>query len=302
MTPRDRRRLAAAAAAGACGIVYLWMLFAWETAWGIDLKHRDSPPWLVGTFWEMQWAVACAALVLLAALCAAAEGLELWKRPPRYKGPRMFRVGDNASRVGLLALLLVACRVISLHAVSHHVGGRRGRAPSARVWFCQNDDKIRCLKGHAHQFGWDAMVPMALLGVPAQQFSPPFRALGLSHEAAVAFHRVLGRATLVLVTLHFATYALAWGIAGGWSRVWDETFQVCARAGRVHDGLAALSGRRRDEGGGRRRAARAAGPRRRGGRRRRRRRARKRARIPGRGLRRRLARGRAVRPPREILV
>ena len=107
----------------------------WETAWGVDLKHRDSPPWLVGTFWELQWAVACAALVLLAALCAAAEGLELWKRPPRYKGPRMFRVGDNASRVGLLALLLVACRIISLHAVSHEVGGRRGRAPSAKAWF-----------------------------------------------------------------------------------------------------------------------------------------------------------------------
>jgi len=134
MTPRaHRRKLAAAALAAACVIIYLWMLFAWETAWGIDLKHRDAPPWLVGTFWELQWAVACAALVLLAALCAAAEGLEMWKRPPRYKGPRMFRVGDNASRVGLLALLLVACRVISLHAVSHHVGGRRGRAPSARV-------------------------------------------------------------------------------------------------------------------------------------------------------------------------
>ena len=50
MTPGTRRRLAAAAAAGACAIVYLWMLFAWETAWGIDLKHRDSPAWLVGTF------------------------------------------------------------------------------------------------------------------------------------------------------------------------------------------------------------------------------------------------------------
>ena len=79
--------------------------------------------------------MACAALVLLAALCAAAEGLELWKRPPRYKGPRMFRVGDNASRVGLLALLLVACRIISLHAVSHEVcaiDGRRRAAPPPR--------------------------------------------------------------------------------------------------------------------------------------------------------------------------
>jgi hypothetical protein len=88
MTPRaHRRKLAAAALAGACAIIYLWMLFAWETAWGIDLKHRASPPWLVGTFWQMQWAVACAALVLLAALCVAAEGLEMWKRPPRARGP-----------------------------------------------------------------------------------------------------------------------------------------------------------------------------------------------------------------------
>ena len=92
MTPRaHRRRLAAAALAAACAIIYLWMLFAWETAWGIDLKHRASPAWLVGTFWQMQWAVACAALVLLAALCAAAEGLELWKRPPRYTERRLGR-------------------------------------------------------------------------------------------------------------------------------------------------------------------------------------------------------------------
>ena len=47
MTPLARRRLAAALAV-ACAVVYLWMLFAWETAWGVDLKHRDSPPWLVG--------------------------------------------------------------------------------------------------------------------------------------------------------------------------------------------------------------------------------------------------------------
>ena len=97
MTPLARRRLAAAAAAGACGIVYLWMLFAWETAWGVDLKHRASPPWLVGTFWELQWAVACAALVLVAALCAAAEGLELYgvaAREPR----RVLPAGDGTPR------------------------------------------------------------------------------------------------------------------------------------------------------------------------------------------------------------
>ena len=84
------------------------------------MKHKTSPPWLRGTFWQLQWAVACAALVLVAALCAWAEGLELWKRPPRRKGPRFARVADNASRVGTLALLLVACRVVSLHATSHN--------------------------------------------------------------------------------------------------------------------------------------------------------------------------------------
>ena len=34
MTPLARRRLAAALAV-ACAVVYLWMLFAWETAWGV---------------------------------------------------------------------------------------------------------------------------------------------------------------------------------------------------------------------------------------------------------------------------
>ena len=55
MTPLARRRLAAAFAV-ACAVVYLWMLFAWETAWGVDLKHRDSPPWL-RSFERMTWAM-----------------------------------------------------------------------------------------------------------------------------------------------------------------------------------------------------------------------------------------------------
>ena len=108
MTPRaHRRRLAAAALAVACVIIYLWMLFAWESAWGIDLKHRASPAWLVGTFWEMQWAVACAALVLLAALCAAAdfpdaadetkEGADA--APPAPPGPSGAAGGDDAAAV-----------------------------------------------------------------------------------------------------------------------------------------------------------------------------------------------------------
>ena len=33
-------------------------------------------------------------------------------------------------------------------------------------------DHIRALKSHAHQLGWDALVPMSLLGIPTAQFSP----------------------------------------------------------------------------------------------------------------------------------
>ena len=45
MTPRaHRRKLAAAALAVACVIIYLWMLFAWETAWGVDLAWREDAP------------------------------------------------------------------------------------------------------------------------------------------------------------------------------------------------------------------------------------------------------------------
>ena len=41
MTPRaHRRRLAAAALAAACAVVYLWMLFAWESA------GDTAEPWL----------------------------------------------------------------------------------------------------------------------------------------------------------------------------------------------------------------------------------------------------------------
>ena len=72
MAPRaHRRKLAAAALAAACAVVYLWMLFAWETAWGIDLKHRDSPPWLVGTFWVPRTVKYGAWALLLAAAAGA---------------------------------------------------------------------------------------------------------------------------------------------------------------------------------------------------------------------------------------
>ena len=46
--------------------------------------------------------------------------------------------------------------------------------------------------------------------------------MGLSHEAAIAFHRVLGRATLILVSGHFGFYGLAWALDGGAKLFWDE--------------------------------------------------------------------------------
>ena len=45
-------------------------------------------------------------------------------------------------------------------------------------------------------------------------------------QAAIGFHRVLGRATLTLVTAHFWLYGVAWGLEGrqhvsGASGAWD---------------------------------------------------------------------------------
>ena len=54
-----------------------------------------------------------------------------------------------------------------------------------------------------------------------------------SHEAAIAFHRVLGRATLILVSGHFGFYGLAWAMDGGAKLFWDETLQVCHHGPRV---------------------------------------------------------------------
>ena len=187
MMQNNRRKAAAALVAAACAIqIGAWFAW-WQTAWVYDDQ----------ALWHFQWALVTASLAAAAALSAPAEGYALWTRPPRYKGPRWARVADGASRVGLIALALVFIRVVSLHVFAT---GTNRKA----VWTWHNNRAARydALKWHAYQFGWDAMVPMALLGVPAQQFSPPFRALGLSHEAAMAFHRVLGRATLILSLIH----------------------------------------------------------------------------------------------------
>ena len=212
MMQNNRRKAAAALVAAACAIqIGAWFAW-WQTAWVYDDE----------ALWHFQWAMVTASLVAAAALSAPADGYALWNRPPRYKGPRFARVADGASRVGLLALALVGIRVVSLHVFA------TGTSRKA-VWTWHNNraERYDALKWHAYQFGWDAMVPMALLGVPAQQFSPPFRALGLSHEAAMAFHRVLGRATLILATLHVTLYLLVWGLEGGWAHAWDEALSVC---------------------------------------------------------------------------
>ena len=214
----NRRKAAAALVAAACAIqIGAWFAW-WQTAWVYDDE----------ALWHFQWAMVTASLVAAAALSAPADGYALWNRPPRYKGPRFARVADGASRVGLLALALVGIRVVSLHVFA------TGTSRKA-VWTWHNNraERYDALKWHAYQFGWDAMVPMALLGVPAQQFSPPFRAIGLSHEAAMAFHRVLGRATLILATLHVTLYLLVWGLEGGMEKVGDEALSACHGSARV---------------------------------------------------------------------
>ena len=214
----NRRKAAAALVAAACAIqIGAWFAW-WQTAWVYDDE----------ALWHFQWAMVTASLVAAAALSAPADGYALWNRPPRYKGPRFARVADGASRVGLLALALVGIRVVSLHVFA------TGTSRKA-VWTWHNNraERYDALKWHAYQFGWDAMVPMALLGVPAQQFSPPFRAIGLSHEAAMAFHRVLGRATLILATLHVTLYLLVWGLEGGMEKVGDEALSACHGSARA---------------------------------------------------------------------
>ena len=80
---------------------------------------KPTPSWMMGTFFQLEWAVACAALVLAAAACARAEGFEpkaLRAMPPKI--PRSLRVGGGVSRVAYLGLVLVAARVVSLHWVA----------------------------------------------------------------------------------------------------------------------------------------------------------------------------------------
>ena len=209
-----RCKAAAALVALACTVqIGAWFAW-WQTAWVYDDQ----------ALWHFQWAVVTASLVAAAALSAPTEGYALWPRPPARKGPRCLRVGDTTSRVGLVALALIFVRVVSLHVWTTR---------TAWTWRGARADRLDALKWHAYQFGWDALVPMASLGVPAVQFSPPLRALGLSHEAGIAFHRVLGRATLMLASLHVALYLLVWGLEGGLEKVGDEVLSACHGSARV---------------------------------------------------------------------
>ena len=209
-----RCKAAAALVALACTVqIGAWFAW-WQTAWVYDDQ----------ALWHFQWAVVTGSLVAAAALSAPTEGYALWPRPPARKGPRCLRVGDTTSRVGLVTLALIFVRVVSLHVWTTR---------TAWTWRGARADRLDALKWHAYQFGWDAMVPMAFLGVPAAQFSPPLRALGLSHEAGIAFHRVLGRATLMLASLHVALYLLVWGLEGGLEKVGDEVLSACHGSARV---------------------------------------------------------------------
>lgn len=220
------RTAAGCVALGACA--YAACLFGWEIKWGHDLMRRAAP---LGTMFQLQWAAACAALVVSAASAA-------WVAPRRLrdaaaaKVPRAARVGGGASRLLLAVLGLAVVRVVSLHAVAV-VPGRAGMPDRAALREgSRAAARLDLLKWNAYQLGWDAMVPMALLGIPTAQFSPPLRALGLPHEAAIALHRVLGRATVGLVAAHGSLYALTWGLEHGWTYAWDEALAVCHRGPR----------------------------------------------------------------------
>ena len=80
---------------------------------------------------------------------------------------------------------------------------------------------------------------MSLLGILTAQFSPPLRAVGLSHEAN-AFHRVLGRATLIPERPLLLIWT-AWAMDGGATLFWDETLQVCHHGPRVTRSAARLA-------------------------------------------------------------
>ena len=220
------RTAAGCVALGACA--YAACLFGWEIKWGHDLMRRAAP---LGTMFQLQWAAACAALVAAAAAAA-------WVAPRRLrdaaaaKVPRAARVGGGASRALLALLGLALVRVVSLHVVAV-VPGRAGMPDRAALREgSRAAARLDLLKWNAYQLGWDAMVPMALLGIPTAQFSPPLRALGLPHEAAIALHRVLGRATVGLVAAHGSLYALTWGLEHGWTYAWDEALAVCHRGPR----------------------------------------------------------------------
>ena len=74
-----------------------------------------------------------------------------------------------SAQVGTLVLALVLIRVVSLHVVAVTPGAagmpdRKELKKSSRA-----AARLDLLKWNAYQLGWDAMVPMALLGVPTAQ-------------------------------------------------------------------------------------------------------------------------------------
>eukprot|EP00629_Pelagomonadales_sp_RCC1024_P008767 CAMPEP_0119264446 /NCGR_PEP_ID=MMETSP1329-20130426/3522_1 /TAXON_ID=114041 /ORGANISM="Genus nov. species nov., Strain RCC1024" /LENGTH=423 /DNA_ID=CAMNT_0007264213 /DNA_START=159 /DNA_END=1426 /DNA_ORIENTATION=- len=231
-----RPRETFAALVACCALfVHVFVWFYWETKNGNQGLWEDKPFWLAGS-------LLAASLVVAAAACAFLASGPRPKRASRFpRTPRPLRVAGGGFVVSL-GLALVLCRVVSLHVIGV------GRAPPGEPepwarWTGQADvngdgaedkwDRARALKWHALQLGWDAMVPLALLGVPVQQFSPALRALGLPHEAGIAIHRALGWATLALVLGHGLLYMLAWGVEGGWTKVGDEALQVCHHGPRV---------------------------------------------------------------------
>ena len=103
--------------------------FSWETKRGQRWSRKPTPPWFAGSRWTLQWAIATCSLVAAAAACAFLAAPRDARPRRKFAAPRPFR-GARVAGGGLVVsvfLVLVLCRVVSLHVVAV------GRAPPGKA-------------------------------------------------------------------------------------------------------------------------------------------------------------------------
>ena len=252
VSPRSAIARIASRAAIAIGIAVALAAYCMKySAWGERVIYADKATlglaWLPGTVWDLQWLVCCAGLVLAAVGSVGLEihsraGLEVHARSgdevrardtPEAGKARRRLAAANGDVVGAVAMAVVAAVVLSWHVVGIGRHRKLGRPVPLKRWFGRSKRfrPVDALYDHAFQLGWDAMVPMSLLGVPTARVSALCRGAGLPYELAVKYHRWLGVATLVLIFGHFALFCLAWGVDRGAAHAWDEVLQACHQYG-----------------------------------------------------------------------